>query len=318
MKQKRCTLNGYLLEKKGLLFVFAFTTLFLAIVAPLKSYIMQWLLDAPNKESAMLNLIKGLIIVLLSHILEWISRMSFTKMVCQACQQIRNMIMLRQIEKEMQTYLSENSGDILSALTNDMRVIYDEYYMSVFNIFMWGSMMSVALFMIASISPILLAVSLILGSAPLIVPRVLAKKMGRLREEYSQKMANYTIKVNELLKGFETLMLSNTFFYLLKNHNRVSEEVFEGEYRTQSMLNTTMVISSFISWIPNIMVLLFGVLLVYDGRLTMGYLVTAHTLSNFVISPARMVSDAYAKLKATKKIKEKLETIMNVKEHSSE
>ena len=66
-----------------------------------------------------------------------------------------------------------------------------------------------------------------------------------------------------------------------------------------------------LSWIPNIMVLLFGVLMVYDGKLTMGYLITAQSLSNFVISPGRMVSDAYAKLKASKAVKEKLEDILS-------
>lgn len=318
MKKKKYTLLGYMLEKKQMFLLFLVFTILLAVVAPLKSYIMQWLIDAPDKEAAMLFLGKGIGIVLLSHILEWFSRMSFTKIACKNCEQVRNQIILKQTEKSMKTCLSENSGDILSCLTNDMRVIYDEYYMSIFNILMWGSMMLVALGMIASISPVLFVVSLILGSAPLIVPKIMARKMGKLREQYSRIIAEYTAKVSELLKGFEVLLVSGALPYFTENHKKEASAVQEGEYRTQRMLNISMVVSSLISWIPNIMTLLFGVLLVYDGKLTMGYLVTAHTLSNFVISPGRMVSDAYAKLKASRRIKEKLEDIMNREEETVE
>lgn len=107
-------------------------------------------------------------------------------------------------------------------------------------------MMLAALVMIAVISPFLLAVSMLLGIAPLIIPRLLARKMGVFRKQYSKTM-----------------------------------------------------------------VLLFGVLMVYEGKLTMGYLITAQSLANFVISPGRMVSDAYAKFKASKAVKEKLEGILN-------
>lgn len=311
MKTKKYTLLEYLFGQKSVMAVFIITTITLAVIAPLKSYILQWLLDASSKDAAVQYLFRGIGIVLLSHILEWFSRNTFTKMISKCCMLIRNRIMYNQTRKDMKIYLSENTGDILSCLTNDLRVIYDEYYMSIFNIAMWGSMMLVALVMMASISPLLLAVAVLLGIAPLTVPRILAKKMGALRKEYSRNIAHYTAKTEELLKGFEPLLVSGAFEYFVKNHDRESAVVQAGEYKTQRMLNISEIMSSFVAWIPNIMVLLCGVLMVYDGKLTMGYLVTAHTLSNFVLSPARMVSDAYAKLKASRTIKDKLEEMMN-------
>ena len=314
MEKKKFTLARYLYRQKRLLLIYILSTIFLAVVAPLKSYILQWLLDASSKEAAIRYLFIGIGVVLLSHILEWFSRNSFTKMICKSCMQIRSRIMYNQTMKDMKTYLSEDTGDILSCLTNDLRIIYDEYYMSIFNIAMWGSMMIVAMFMIGSISPLLLVISMLLGMAPLIVPRILAKKMAALREEYSRMIAQYTTKTGELLKGFEPLLVSGAFGYFIKKHDREAARVQNGEYRTQYMMNVSAVVSSFVAWIPNITVLLFGVFMVYEGKLTMGYLVTAHSLSNFVITPARMVSNAYAKWKASRAIRDKLEDRMNVPE----
>ena len=189
MKTKKYTLLEYLFGQKSVMAVFIITTITLAVIAPLKSYILQWLLDASSKDAAVQYLFRGIGIVLLSHILEWFSRNTFTKMISKCCMLIRNRIMYNQTKKDMKIYLSENTGDILSCLTNDLRVIYDEYYMSIFNIAMWGSMMLVALVMMASISPLLLAVAVLLGIAPLTVPRILAKKNGssekRVFQEYS-------------------------------------------------------------------------------------------------------------------------------------
>ena len=148
---------------------------------------------------------------MLSHMLEYDSRMSFTKMACKSCEQIRKDIMDRQTKKSMEHYLSQNSGELLSCLTNDLRLIYDEYYMSIFHMFMWGSMMFAALVMIAAISPFLLVISMLLGIAPLIIPRLLARKMGVFRKQYSKTMGEYTAKTGELLKGFETLMVTGSF-----------------------------------------------------------------------------------------------------------
>lgn len=48
--KKRTTLRGFLTEKKGLSAAFLISTLALAVVAPYKSYIMQWLIDAENRR----------------------------------------------------------------------------------------------------------------------------------------------------------------------------------------------------------------------------------------------------------------------------
>lgn len=66
----------------------------------------------------------GMGIIVLSHITEYISRNSFTKMATKSTEQIRNKLMAAQMHKTMKEYLEENTGDMLSVLTNDMRMIY--------------------------------------------------------------------------------------------------------------------------------------------------------------------------------------------------
>lgn len=312
--KKKYTLLRFIVEKRGMCLLFLVSTLLLAVVAPFKSYIMQWLIDAESKTMALQYLVLGMGVILASHVLEYISRNSYTSMAAGCMEQIRTRVMEAQLHGSLQEYLSGSTGEVLSLLTNDMRLIYDNYYMGIFNIVMWGGMLAAALVMLACISPVLLVISAVLGMAVLMVPRLMAPALGRAQKEYSGSIAAYTGLAGELLKGFETVHTSQAESYVRDRHGDTAANTRRKEYRLQSMLNRTNVISSLASWVPNITVLLFGVFLVYEGRITVGYLVAANSLSNFVISPCRLVSGAYTQVKSALPLKQKIEAAMNREE----
>ena len=66
--KKRYTLIGFILEKKLLFIAFLVATVILSIAVPLKSYIIQWLLDSGSKTEALRYMFLGLGRVLVSHI----------------------------------------------------------------------------------------------------------------------------------------------------------------------------------------------------------------------------------------------------------
>ena len=181
MKNHNLTFVGLLLKSKGTLSLTILATILLAIVAPFKSYILQWLVDTSSREEAYRSLVFGMIIVALSHILEYISKETFIRAALCSIEEIRNSIFVAQPSKTMENYLSNNSGDVLSTLTTEMRVIYNDYYMSIYNIALYGGMGIVSLFMLNDISLILLIAALLLGSLPLIVPKVLGKYLAKRR-----------------------------------------------------------------------------------------------------------------------------------------
>lgn len=71
---------SFLFQNRRRNLVFALSTLVVAVVAPFKSYITQWLIDAGSIDAAMRSLVLGIGIILLSHVTEYISRQSFAGM----------------------------------------------------------------------------------------------------------------------------------------------------------------------------------------------------------------------------------------------
>ncbi len=309
--KKRMTLRGFLTEKRGLTVAFLTSTLALAIVAPYKSYIMQWLIDAGSRRAAVRSLLMGIGVILASHLLELVSRDAFTRMACRGIERARGVLAEGQLQKPLSRHLTAVQGETLSLFTGDMRQIYDDYYMNLFNLIFWGFMGLASVGMLARINPLLMAASLLLGLLPLLIPSYMTKRMKRTRGAYSENLAKYTGIVGELLRGFETLTAFGASGYFRRSQRDAAHDNMEAERAMRRELSLSQVLVSLLSWAPSVVILAVGVLLVFDEKISIGQLVTANSLSTFILSPMRLCSSAYAGLKSVAVVRERVEKEMN-------
>lgn len=308
---KRRRLTHFLFRKRFLTVIFAVSILVLSVFAPLKSYILQWLLEASSINGALKYLLLGICVTLVSHSSEYILRVTFGKMSASAVGEVRNAVAEGIVKMPLGEYVSSDSGDRLSLLTNDIRSMNDDYYTSIFDMLMWGGMGIVAIGMLAYIDPLIMAMAVAMGILPLTVPKLMGKVLGRYRKDYSSSNSAYISKVGELLRGFETISLSGAKGYFTSRQKEAAEEDSKALFALQKMMGTSAIATSLAAWFPNIMVLFVGVLLVFNGRISLGSLITANSLTSFVLGPMRLVSNAYVKYRSSAPIKAKLENAMN-------
>jgi len=216
-KSKKTTVNEYIANHKGIVLIFLLITMTLTFVAPLKSFILQWLIDASSKENALKYLLLGSVITILSFILELLSRNLATKIKCESINSIRQKIVERVLRKKMDKYLMGENADIVSILTNDMRIIYDDYYTALYNIILYAGMMFFALCMYIYINPSLLIFVALASIAPLVLPRFLDKRLKITREQYSTEIGKYTSYIGDIFKGFEIIKQFN----VISNFNNI-------------------------------------------------------------------------------------------------
>lgn len=223
----------------------------------------------------------------------------------------RSTIIINTFRESMVHYELENRADKISILTNDMRIIYDDYYTSIFTILFYGLMMVFALGMYAYISPILLIVVLLLTAVPFLLPSVLNRQLKARRMLFSDQMADYTANIRQLLDGYETIYAFQLDDKFSKIHQSCSQAVSNKEYRFQKLINQSVTLTSFLSNVTFLAMLCSGMLLVFQGTITLGYMVAATNLSNFVIIPVQNIVQCLAKLRSTKPIRNKMMRLMN-------
>ena len=308
---KHRTVNDYFKQQWPRLILFAAFTLGVSFFAPLKNFQLKWLIDSKSKQEALGYMGLVFAITFSSWFFERLSRRSFTKIACGAVEQVRQRILEQVLHRTVAQYNAEGDAAYLSLLTTDLRTLYDDYYMSLFNIVFWGGIMLCALAMYLYISPVMLLAILLVTIPPLVLPRRMNERLKATRDAFSLQMAGYTQQLKELLGGFELIrsFLREDAYAAL--HQKAARKARESELDYQQSLNAMVTNTSLISNLIFPVVMLVGLFLAFDGRLTMGTVSTAASMANFVITPCHQIAQCWAKVRSSKGIRQRLEAAMS-------
>ena len=307
---KHRTVNDYFKQQWPRLILFAAFTLGVSFFAPLKNFQLKWLIDSKSKQEALGYMGLVFAITFSSWFFERLSRRSFTRIACGAVEQVRQRILEQVLHRTVAQYNAEGDAAYLSLLTTDLRTLYDDYYMSLFSIVFWGGIMLCALAMYLYISPVMLLAILLVTIPPLVLPRRMNERLKATRDAFSLQMAGYTQQLKELLGGFEVIrsFLREDAYAAL--HQKAARKARESELDYQQSLNAMVTNTSLISNLIFPVVMLVGLFLAFDGRLTMGTVSTAASMANFVITPCHQIAQCWAKVKSSQGIRQRLEAAM--------
>ena len=308
---KKATVNDYFRHHWVKLMLFALFTAAVSFFAPLKNFQLKWLIDSKSKQEALGYMGLVFLITFTSWFFERLSRRSFTKLACGAVEQVRGQVMERVLRRPVSQYQREGDAAYLSLLTTDLRTLYDDYYMSLFNIAFWGGIMLCALGMYLYISPVMLAAILLVTVPPLVLPRKMNERLKASRDAFSLQMAGYTQQLKELLGGFEVIRGFLREDAYAARHRDAARQARDSEQAYQQSLNAMVVNTSLISNLIFPIVMLVGLFLAFDGRLTMGTVSTAASMANFVITPCNQIAQCWAKVRSSKGIRQRLEAAMS-------
>ena len=310
VEMKHRTVNDYSKQQWPRLILFAAFTLGVSFFAPLKNFQLKWLIDSQSKQEALGYMGLVFAITFSSWFFERLSRRSFTRIACGAVEQVRQRILEQVLYRTVAQYNAEGDAAYLSLLTTDLRTLYDDYYMSLFSIVFWGGIMLCALAMYLYISPVMLLAILLVTIPPLVLPRRMNERLKATRDAFSLQMADYTQQLKELLGGFEIIrsFLREDAYAAL--HQKAARKARESELDYQQSLNAMVTNTSLISNLIFPVVMLVGLFLAFDGRLTMGTVSTAASMANFVITPCHQIAQCWAKVKSSQGIRQRLEAAM--------
>lgn len=305
------TVNAYFRRHKWVCAVWLIVTFGVSFVAPLKNFQLKWLIDASSRQEALVYIAITFAITLISFVLESISRKIYTKMACNALREVRASVMESALKRTYAEYSTKSDATYISLLTTDCRTLYDNYYMSIFEVIFWGGIMLVSLGMFVYLSPVLLIVTVIVSIPPVLLPRIMNKRLKAAQDSFSQGMAVYTQRIKELLGGYEIIRGYLCQDRFIQKHRGYSEECANQEHEFQQNMNTTMMSTSLMSNMIFAVMLLVGMFMVFNGDITLGTMTTATSLINFVISPCNRITQAYAKIKSSQGVRSRIESAMD-------
>ena len=306
----------YLKMHHKYIIVFFLTTVPLAFLAPYKSHVMQWIIDSksPKEIPAILSL--GALIFLSVFLLQLTGKNLFSKISTNISASLRNDLIQKLLARDMGEFSIEDHGRYLSNLTADVQAIQNEILLPLYNISLYGSMLFFTLILLWNINPVFFVTAVVMAIFPALLPKLFAHPLTNLRNSFSKENGKYTTVAKDILGGFETIRSFGADKEIIKQHDNASMQLSSKEYMYNKMVNLNDNLTSFVGHVAFFSFLAIGALLVLDGKITMGYLVTATNLINFTLQPVQIISQSISKIIGAKCIHQRLLKILT--EHVDE
>ena len=198
----------YLKQYKFLLFL---TVLFTAIsslsyvfIAILLQQVMD-IVDMCDMDSFIRILLFSLAYFALMGVFMYLQSLFSKKFVCKIMKAVRSKTFMGIAKHTIEDYSKNHTADYLSAITNDVKMIEDNFLLPLLQVIQY-TIIFIASLAVMIYFDIIVTVCIIIAIAiMLIVPSLFGGLLSKRQDKYSDMLSSFTNHVKDLLSGFEII-----------------------------------------------------------------------------------------------------------------
>lgn len=225
---------------------------------------------------------------------------------------LKNEVCERILQKNISTFQRETTATYLSALSNDMNAIENNYLQSIFLIVLNVFYFVFALAIMLWYDPLLTVCVLGLMMLSVAASTLSGGKLAKEETLVSTQNERFVGQVKDLLGGFpviKSFQAEKSALRLFTASNRELETQKCRRRKTESFLN---IVGNSLGFCIQAGVMLIGAYFAMNGRITVGVLIAFVQLMNFIIIPVQQIPRALANRKAALRLLEKMEELLRV------
>lgn len=310
MKANKQLREQLFLHSKGWLAVAIVTIMILSVYNIVISWLLQKIIDiaAGNDATPLMEVIMVAIVSFAIFMIAYVFyRTARPRYIQSAMLQYKSYVFGRILDKRISSISRENSGKIISALTNDMRPVEDYYLDSILTIIDIGVGFVGALALMLWYSPTLTVVSLLLAILPIVVSVPSAEKLADKEKKLSDRNESYVDIIKDILSGFAVIKSFRTEKEIQKRFEKDNEGIEEAKYERRYAEENVNLLSTAASVVMRLGVFIIGAWMAVSGTgVTPGIVLVFLQLVNFVIYPIERLPKILADRNAAIAIMDKL------------
>ncbi len=247
----------------------------------------------------------------------FIYRAARPKFIQAAMEQYKARVFEKIIGRKIGALSSENTGRLLSALTNDMRLVEDYYLDSILTVVDISVSFAGALILMLWYSPILTLAAVLLSILPIVISLPPAKKLAEAEKKVSEGNAAYVETIKDILSGFSVIKS-------FRAEGEIQERFEADNHRMETVKSarryaeeTVNLLSTAASVVMRLGVFVIGAWMAVSGTgITPGIVLVFLQLVTFVISPIERMPGILANRTAAIAIMDKLSDFLSDQEEA--
>ncbi len=280
------------------------------IMAPMRSYIMQLLIDSSNYKELLEKCLIAAVFSVGVFIFEWICKKSQAIVVRDIEKDLRNHLMQKLFYISANQFEKKGLAYYLSKFTTDIGIILNDGVNNVYGMIMQFVFAVVAVIYLLCVEPFVLLIVAAVSFVQFAVPNILKKKIASSRKEYTEALEVYLDGIKSDLGGHKVIRTFGAVEQILGKQKKLSDFVCrKNEYSTKT-LYWAQALASFVNNAAFLVVLGSCMFFVAAGRITVGEIVAITNMMNFVLTPCKTIAGGMIQLRAMEKVKAELEALL--------
>lgn len=244
----------------------------------------------------------------------WLYAMFSKKFICRVTKLLRSAVFDGIFKKNTSDFKTVNSADYLSALTNDIKNVEENYFVPLLlclqNIIIFIASFAVMLYL----SPLVMMCLFIAILLLIALPSLFQKAIQNRQEGFSEKQSRFTVAIKDFLSGFEVIRSYRMNSYIVKAFDGKNDTLYTAKYALDKIVSAVEGLSTILGVTVQCSVLFVSAYLIITGKITAGALVGLVQVSGTIVAPIQILSESIPKIQGSRPIIERLNALVNYKD----
>ena len=206
------------------------------------------------------------------------------------------------ISRRPAVYYKETTADYVSAMTNDMKLIEENYISALLSTFELIIMFAAAFGLLIALSPLVTAILVFTLLLMFLIPAGIGHMLEKRQDCVSKQMSVFTGKLKELFSGYEVLKSYNRIENTILRFQDENEKEIHTRFRAARLFALNEGLSDTLSVLSTIAVIFVSAYLVLIGHITMGTLLALVQLNSSFMAPVILLMQNIPKIQSMKSV----------------
>lgn len=302
-------MKKYISQNKKVLFVTVTMGILFSIMSAFFAIMVQQLIDIAVKQDvpAFIRMVVfTTAYILLCGLIHLCYATLCKRIICRITQTLRFDIFKGILKRNISDFKSVNSADYISALTNDVKLIEDNYCIPLLQGLLGAVELVASAAILIYFSPIIFVTLVLLIVLLTVIPGLFNKVLEKRQNKFSSKMATLTILIKDLMSGFEVIKSYKILSHTEQSFDDENKATTKSKYGVDRITAAVESVSVVLGSAVLIVVFCVAVYLIIKGNITVGVLVGVLQVSGQIVNPIQILSQSIPKIQGTKSVIKRL------------
>ncbi len=264
------------------------------------------------RQALFISVIYALLLGFISYLYSLYSK----KLTRNLTKMLRQKVFFGIFRRNAQDFTRVNTADYISAFTNDVKMIEENYIVPLLLTLQNAVIFVVTLILLFVMSPIITVSLIVCVIVMFVVPGLMGGPLQTRQERVSQQFSAFTAKLKDFFSGYEVIKAYRMDAHIKTAFGDENNRTANEKYRADKLFTLNESISGILAYLTQFSGLFIGAYLVIMGNITAGTMLALTQLSGTFVSPVMVLMQNIPKIKSVGPIMRRMDNLADYEDVS--